>query len=413
MASTLYICYFGLREPLVQTQVLPYLREIRKDGIDVSILTFEPHIRSTWSPEQIAEERAALATEGIDWHCLVYHKWPSVPATVYDIFRGTLFIRNFIAKNQPDVLHGRVHLPTLMGAIARKLSRHKPKLLFDIRGFFPEEYTDAGIWPEGGWLYRAVKRIERWLMSESDGFVVLTENARNILFPESTKSGYDDLGRPVEVIPCCVDFGTRFKENTVELRSSVRTEIGIDDRFVIVHLGALGGLYRTNEIADFLAVARKTNPRTFAMFLTQTDPTRILPLLKERGFDESDYFVGRVAPADIQSYLNASDIGLSFVKAGYATASRSPTKIPEYLACGLPVIANRGVGDVDDLISRNRVGALIDHFSDTSYLKALDMVDALGDVRGRCRETAEREFSLTSVGGVKYRALYHRLLRGE
>jgi hypothetical protein len=28
MTRTLYICYFGVREPLVQTQVLPYLREI-------------------------------------------------------------------------------------------------------------------------------------------------------------------------------------------------------------------------------------------------------------------------------------------------------------------------------------------------------------------------------------------------
>jgi len=33
MAKTLYICYFGLREPLVQTQVLPYLREIGKGGV--------------------------------------------------------------------------------------------------------------------------------------------------------------------------------------------------------------------------------------------------------------------------------------------------------------------------------------------------------------------------------------------
>ena len=32
MAKTLYICYFGLREPLVQTQVLPYLRELLREG---------------------------------------------------------------------------------------------------------------------------------------------------------------------------------------------------------------------------------------------------------------------------------------------------------------------------------------------------------------------------------------------
>ena len=30
---TLYVCYFGLREPLVQTQVLPYLRELAASGV--------------------------------------------------------------------------------------------------------------------------------------------------------------------------------------------------------------------------------------------------------------------------------------------------------------------------------------------------------------------------------------------
>jgi len=31
---TLYLCYFGLREPLVQTQVLPYLRQLSRSGCD-------------------------------------------------------------------------------------------------------------------------------------------------------------------------------------------------------------------------------------------------------------------------------------------------------------------------------------------------------------------------------------------
>jgi hypothetical protein len=70
-----------------------------------------------------------------------------------------------------------------MGALGRKFSRHKATLLFDIRGFFPEEYTDAGIWPENGVMYRAAKRVERWLLEESDGFVVLTDKARKLLFP--------------------------------------------------------------------------------------------------------------------------------------------------------------------------------------------------------------------------------------
>ena len=435
MAKTLYICYFGLSEPLVQTQVLPYLREIRKDDIEVSILTFEPDLRSRWTSDRIAYERAELAAEGIDWHCLEYHKWPSVPATFYDILKGTLFIRRFIAKYKPDILHGRVHVPTLMGALARKLSRHKPKLLFDIRGFFPEEYTDAGVWPEGGWLYRSAKRVERWLVKEADGFVVLTEKARQILFPNAipqpdggwlteSRNGNEtndacskvrvprSCRRPLEVIPCCVDLD-KF-ESAIEISArAIRDDLGIGDRRVIVYVGSFGGWYLTDKMLDFFAAAREDDRNTFALVMTQRDKDRIRDELLSRGFAETEFFVETVAPAEIGRYLSSADIAISFIKACYSKQSSSPTKIAEYLACGVPIIANRGVGDVDDLISRNRVGALIDDFSDAGYRNALDMVDALGDVRGRCRETAEREFSLTSVGGVKYRALYYRLLTGD
>ena len=61
MKRSLYICYFGLRQPLVRTQVLPYLQELAKGGIDVSLLTFEPELSSEWTPEAIEAERIKLA----------------------------------------------------------------------------------------------------------------------------------------------------------------------------------------------------------------------------------------------------------------------------------------------------------------------------------------------------------------
>jgi glycosyltransferase involved in cell wall biosynthesis len=276
----------------------------------------------------------------------------------------------------------------------------------------PEEYTDAGLWPKDGWLYRGAKRVENWLMRESDGFVVLTENARSLLFPESNKTGYDQQGRPVEVIPCCVDFNRRFSIDANGAGASVRRELNIDGRFVITHVGALAGLYLTEQIADLLKVAKQTDPSTFALFLTQSPPDEIVSFLKDRGYTESDFFVSKVSPKEVQKYLEASDVALSFVRAGYATASRSPTKIPEYLASGLPIIANTGVGDVDELLQRNTVGITVDSFDNESYANALRQVRELGDISERCRETALREFDLEKIGGVRYRRLYARLLGG-
>jgi glycosyltransferase involved in cell wall biosynthesis len=401
MAASLYICYFGLRQPLVQTQVLPYLRELVKGGHRIRLVTFEPELKTAWSAAEIGRAREELRQEGIGWECLAYHKRPSALATAWDILAGALYARRMVKKERLDILHGRAHVAALMGALGRRWSGAKPKLVFDIRGFMPEEYADAGVWQESGVIFRTAKRVEQWLLRVSDGFVILTEKARKMLFEGETK--------PVEVIPCCVDFDKRFPPDLDALRTRKRTELGLDGRRVLTHVGALGGLYLTKELVDLVATARRRDASTYAMFLTQSDPADVTTLLQNAHFESKDYFVRRVSPAEVPAYLAASDVGLSLVQATYATQSRSPTKIPEYLAAGLPVLANSGVGDVDELIDRDRVGVLIDSLDENGYTAALDRLDRLGDVSEQCRLVARRSFDLESVGGQRYRRLYDRL----
>jgi len=384
--------------------VLPYLRELVKGGHELSLVTFES---STAQPNVDSDLKDALAKEGIDWHRLKYHKRFSAVATAWDILQGTLFVRRMIRRTRPDILHGRSHVPTLMGALGRLFSGHKPKLIFDIRGFFPEEYVDANVWPENGLIFRLAKRVERWLMRQADGFVVLTNKAKQILF-----DGKDE-DRPVEVIPCCVDFENRFSRDVSKIAAGLEQELRLDGRLVFIHLGALGGLYLTKEIVEMLALARVRDQRVFALFITQSDPREVTRLLKEHGFSDEDFFVGRAESDEVPAYLSISDVGLSFVKATYATQSRSPTKIPEYLAAGLPVVANAGVGDVDQLITRETVGTLVQNLSSEDYLAAIDEVLRFKEAPAHMRDVAAREFALDKVGGERYRRLYSRLLRSE
>lgn len=415
-SHTLYLCYFGLREPLVQTQVLPYLREIKKiENLKVSLLTFEPDFKNKWTTEEITAEKEKLAAEHINWNCLPYHKTPSVPATLYDIICGTWFAWKMIRREKIDVLHARIHVPALMAAIAKKFTfGEKPKLLFDIRGFFPEEYTDAGIWKADSLLYKSVKKVEKWLFKESDGFVVLTEKARGILFPESGKTGADVFGRPVEVIPCCVDL-SHFIKASKDFQNEFRRDLNLEDRFVVAYVGSFGGWYLTDEIIDFFAAARQCNPKTFALILTQREQEKIVEKLREKGFSDQDFFVKSVSPKQIPKYLSAADVAISFIKACYSKQSSSPTKIPEYLACGLPIISNKGVGDVDELINTDKVGVILDDFSFQSYSKAFDEAVKLKNEQGfaeRSRSSAKNRFELEEVGGAKYRSVYKRILNG-
>lgn len=406
---TLYVCYFGLREPLVQTQVLPYLRQLVSGGIRVSLLTFEPRLRQNWTPRGITEQQAALNSEGISWKCLEYHKRPSLPATLFDIARGTGAIIQMMERDNVTVFHARNHVPAVMGALAKRIKGGR--LVFDIRGFMPEEYTDAGVWPQNGYLYRGLKRVERYLLRVSDAFVVLTEKARDIVFPGCSDT--DSLGRPVEVIPCCVDF-ERFQATDRISRESLRREFGVERRRVIVYLGSFGGWYMTHEMTEFLAVAHEQDPDTFSMILTQSSHQMVVDRMCELGIDPKDFLVATVPPEEVPRYLRVADIAISFIKPCFSKQSSSPTKIAEYLASGLPLVCNVGVGDLDKLIHEHRVGVLLRDFKRTSYLEALDQIDVLRrdqTFADHVRSVARQQFDLASVGRSRYRRLYRRLLK--
>jgi glycosyltransferase involved in cell wall biosynthesis len=406
--STLYLCYFGLREPLVQTQVLPYLRQLSAAGIKVHLLTFEPRLSESWIAEELTNQRQQLATEGIAWFCLPYHKYPSVPATLYDIVAGARYAAKLVRRHEIDVLHARSHVPAMMGALVKRWTG--ARLIFDIRGFMPEEYVDAGLWPQGGIVYRAVKATEGWLLSSADAFVVLTERAREILFggPNDT----DPLGRPVEVIPCCMD-SERFRSSYGESAADLRRELNIVGRRVIVYLGALGGWYLTDEMARFLATAQRQDPNTFSLILTQSPPEMMAGPLRALGVPDKDYLIRRVEPADVPPYLRAADLSLSFIKPCYSKQASSPTKIAEALASGLPIISNSGIGDLDAMIEGDRVGVIVREFNDAAYLEALFGLNVMrqdGSIAARCRASAVNRFDLATVGGPRYRRLYRRLM---
>jgi len=141
----------------------------------------------------------------------------------------------------------------------------------------------------------------------------------------------------------------------------------------------------------------------------------IQDLMRARSIDESQYTVRFVQPVDVASYLSASDVGVAFFKPGISKLATSPTKVAEYLACGLPVIMNAGIGDSDALVTGEGAGALVKEFTVHEYEKAIKTVfDLLEDVktnRRRVREIAERLFDVTDVGLSRYASLYEDILR--
>lgn len=389
--KALYLCYFGLREPLVQTQVLPYLRELRKDGVEIVILTFEPGWPASWGEGEGEGWRSRLSSEGIEWEALKYHKRPAVPATLWDILAGV----RTILRTRPKVLHARGHIPLAMALIGAGMTGSR--VIFDIRGLLADEYVDAGIMRVGGTAYRGLKWIERRGMQRADQLVVLTGRMKDWLIEQ----GLTDESR-IEVIPCCVDIG---KFNAAGL-------MGAD----LIYTGSVTGLYLLDDMGRFFLAWKKSNPKSRFRILTGWPVSEVRGRLTRLGIESEDLIIGRVEPAEIPGHLKLAGAGLSFRKATFSQIAASPTKVPEYLAAGLPVVANRGVGDTDKILENHGVGVIIDDLTGDGLDSAAGKLAGLmqdPELAGRCRRVARDYFDLETVGGARYREVYRRILPAD
>jgi glycosyltransferase involved in cell wall biosynthesis len=402
MSTALYICYFGLDEALVQTQVLPYLRAIAQSGVRMHLLTFEK--TSAWNTiderRRRRELRKTLGGEGVRWHTLRYHKRPALLATAYDIALGFLYSSWLSIRHGVGIIHARAHVPGVMGLALKRI--FGVRLIFDLRGLMAEEYVDNGVWRENSLPFRMVKRAERTLVMAADHVVVLTNRLADTL----TRGEHPlvEAGK-LSVIPCCVDL-SRYP---VPER---KPQPGMSDAMTLVYVGSATGRYFLREMADFFRAFRDKAAGARLLVVTQSDRVEARHLLEAQGLDASSYTVVRAAPHEVAVRLAEGDVGISFIKPSAALAGASPTKIGEYLAAGLPVVSSHGVGDTDLLLASNDVGFVVTAFDRATYETATDRIlTLLLDVATpmRCRETAERYYSLRDVGEPRYQEIYRRL----
>jgi glycosyltransferase involved in cell wall biosynthesis len=394
----LYVCYLPISDPLVETQVVAYLEGLAAAGHRIHLLTFETRRRSR---SERCELRARLAARGIGWHALRYHKRPSLPATLADAVLGALYAAWLLRRHRLEAIHARVHVPAAISLLAGVLSPHL--LLFDVRGLMAEEYVDAGRWKQGGLSWRITKWVERRALRRAAACVVLTPQARGML-PEIA------AGPPTTVIPCCADLDRFRVDAKARERARKRFRLADGDP-VMVYIGKFGGWYLQEQMVSFYGAARQRLPGLRFLVLTQDDPALIEAELGRRGVEAADYRIDRVPPEEMGAALAAADFAISFVAPLPSKRASSPTKLGEYLAAGLPVVATAGVGAMDEPIRRARAGVLVDDSRRDYAAAAEQLAGLLADpaTPERCRALAAAELSLAEVGIPRYRAVYRAL----
>lgn len=387
--KSIYITYMGLTEPLLYSQALNYLKGLSQKGIAIYIVSFEK--KQFLKDSDIKRIKDDLGQYGIKWAFLKYHKRVQFLSKPYDIIRGVFFVTYLSVKENIDVIHARGTFCAFIGIISKCILRKK--MIFDMRGLMAEEYVDARLWKRDTFIYAFVSRIEKYFLKKADEVVVLTDKIKNILL-----SKYKVI--KISVIPTCVnleDFSIN-KKNAKE--------------FTMIYIGAIGTWYMLPEMIDFYSVLCRTIEKSRFIILSQADRRIIEKSIPDNIKDR--VVVKSVEHKRVADYLNAADIGISFIKPCFSKIASCPTKFAESLACGLPVVINSGIGDTDEIVREHRIGVVIENFNIGEYKKNIEEIKMLLEegygLRDRCRKVAKNYFSLKE-GIEKYFQIYTRLGR--
>jgi glycosyltransferase involved in cell wall biosynthesis len=124
--------------------------------------------------------------------------------------------------------------------------------------------------------------------------------------------------------------------------------------------------------------------------------------IQASGLTDDRYTLLTASPVEMPGILCASDLGLSFLRSPtFVRLITSPVKLGEYLACGLPVVINPGIGDSTRIIELYHVGVVVNPEDEVSASesaqKIVDMVQNDTSLPDRCREAAIRELNLDSA----------------
>ena len=401
----LYITYDGLTDPLGQSQVLPYLIGLSKEGYQFTILSFEKKERYAKLKDTIDKITAA---SGITWEPMQFTTKPPVISKFYDAVRMRLKAFSLYRKHRYAMIHCRSYIAADMGL---RLKRKKgTKFFFDMRGFWADEKKDAGTWDQNSFLFRKVyqhyKKKEAEFISEADYIITLANAGKK----EIMKWPSYDPHVPVDVIPCCSDMDL-FSLTSPDEKIKGRQLLGLPEKgLVISYLGSVGAWYMLDEMLELFSVIKEKYPEAKFLFITHSPATMILSKLDKYHLKEEDIVITEASRQEVPLYTKAGDINISFIQPVYSKLSSSPTKLGEVLAMGIPVIVNSGVGDVEDIVKKSGGGIVLHEFTQERFREVVELIPGILKISPlQIRENIREVYSLQE--GIRlYTEAYHKVL---
>jgi glycosyltransferase involved in cell wall biosynthesis len=223
--------------------------------------------------------------------------------------------------NPPDLLVLCALVPKLLGV----------PVILDIHDLTPELFAARRGDRANGWLVRAVTRQERLACRLADHVITVTETWRERLI---------ERGVPAERVSVTMNVA-----DTRYFQRAPSREPG-EGGFRVVYHGTLTDRYGVDVLLDAVAALVPELPELTLQVLGDGDARdALLRRAEELGLDgRVGFSPGMMDVADVVREIQRADVGVVPNRRGRFTDELLPTKLLEYVAVGVPVVASRTPG---------------------------------------------------------------------
>ena len=398
-----------MTDPLGQSQVLPYITALSKQGYSFTLISCE-------KPDRYESNKAVIekiCTENsIDWRPLLYHKSPPILSTIWDINQIQKLAYRLEEEKSFSLVHCRGYISALIGLGLKR--RYGTKFLFDMRGLWADEKLDAGAWRLDHPIYKLVynffKKKEKEFFLNADHTISLTQRGKQEIQSWDYMQGIADN---INVIPCCADMDlfdyNKLDSNSVQEWKNI-LQIS-DTDFIVSYLGSIGTWYMLEEMLDFFKVVKTKWINAKFLFITHDEHERIKSEAEKRGLLK-DIIIQAGQRNEVPSLLSLSSLSLFFIRPTYSKLASSPTKQAEIMAMGIPLLCNAGVGDTDTIVDKYQAGYVLNNFTKDDYQNLVDTIN-LSDYSKQELRAAASDYASLDEGVRRYGYVYEKCIENE
>jgi glycosyltransferase involved in cell wall biosynthesis len=250
-----------------------------------------------------------------------------------------------VARSQADVI--QLCKPQPINVLAVKVGRRGRPVYCDCDDY--EAQTNRFT---GEWQRRIVTYFEDGVVRYAAG---LTVNTR-FSFQRYVALGYS--AQRIQYVPNGVER-SRFVKATRVAQLRKKWQISESDP-LIVYVGTIGLLSHPVDLllAAFAQVVRVVPNARLMLVGGGEDFDRVQALARQLNLDRHTLFVGRVEPNEVPDYYALATVTVDPVQNDLIAQARSPLKVLESLAMGVPVVTGE-VGDRGELLQSGQLGVLV------------------------------------------------------